>query len=244
MLWLSLYYIRKRSRPNPHWSLKTATIVALSKSFLQYAAAVEFQEDISLKSGKEGDRFTAMPALDLENYKELAKGLEVQPGVVGSTCYPSPYDARESGRKVVLHFHGGAYVLFSGREMSEARAMSKHFDDAWVFCPDYRLSNVPNACFPAALQDAIASYRYLISTFEIPRSLIIISGDSAGGHLALNLLRYLEYDAQNLPLAAMLWSTWTDINEVSRNANVDFLDPSILLWGSRAFTGERRRNFS
>ncbi|KAF4636593.1 hypothetical protein G7Y89_g1487 [Cudoniella acicularis] len=214
-----------------------------------YATAVEFREGISLKPGKEKDRFTILPPSDSENYKGPASDSEVRPGVVGSTWYPAPYDASDKGKKVVLHLHGGAYVMFSGREVFsgiEARAMSKHFDDAWVFCPDYRLANVPNGRFPAALQDAITSYRYLTDALKIPRSSIIVSGDSAGGHLVLNLLRYLvEYDVQNLPLAAALWSPWTNlrdpaINKRSRNANVDFLDHTILLWGSRAFTCGRR----
>jgi acetyl esterase/lipase len=246
--WVLLYYIPKALRQNPRWSWKSAVVVALTKKYLQFTSHVEYREAISLESGKEGNRFTIMQPSDSGNYKGPAIDSEIQPGIVGGTWYPEPYNASDKGKKVVLHLHGGAYVIFSGREIfsgPEARAMSKHFDGAWVFCPDYRLANVPSGRFPAALQDAVTSYRYLTDTLEIPPSSIIISGDSAGGHLALNLLRYLaEYDVQNLPLAALLWSPWTNLRDpavtkLSRNVNVDLLDHTILEWGSRVFNGER-----
>ena len=56
--------------------------------------------------------------------------------------------------------------------------------------PQYRLSSNSHGEFPAALQDAITSYSSLLNMGISPQR-IIVSGDSAGGHLAISLLRYL-----------------------------------------------------
>lgn len=60
---------------------------------------------------------------------------------------------------------------------------------------DYRLSSAhplePKNPFPAALLDAVAGYRYLIEDLEFEPKNVILCGDSAGGHLAIALTRYL-----------------------------------------------------
>ena len=68
-----------------------------------------------------------------------------------------------------------------------------------AFCLNYRLSlaapfNAEKA-FPAALIDALAGYRYLVETLGFKATNVIVSGDSAGGHLAFVLVRYLTQEA-------------------------------------------------
>jgi alpha/beta hydrolase fold len=58
-----------------------------------------------------------------------------------------------------------------------------------VRCAQYRLSSHPGGRFPAALQDAVTSFQHLLD-LGVPALQIILSDDSAGGHLALSLLRY------------------------------------------------------
>lgn len=64
-----------------------------------------------------------------------------------------------------------------------------------VFAIEYRISSArpftPSNAFPAALLDALAGYSYLISTIGFRPDNIIVSGDSAGGNLALALARHL-----------------------------------------------------
>lgn len=64
-----------------------------------------------------------------------------------------------------------------------------------VFSAAYRLvSSDPfprKNAFPAALLDALAAYRYLVHTLGVPPQNVVVAGDSAGGHLALTLARYL-----------------------------------------------------
>src|SRR6516165_8008238 len=87
--------------------------------------------------------------------------------------------------RCVLYFHGGAYALgtaklvrdFTWRIGAAARAHVLYFD--------YRLA--PEHPFPAALEDAVAAYRWLASRFD-PRR-IAFMGDSARGGFALDRSR-------------------------------------------------------
>ncbi len=69
--------------------------------------------------------------------------------------------------------------------------------------------------FPAQLMDALAGYTYLVHTVGFPPSSIILTGDSAGGHLALALTRYLSQHAPGsltIPGALLLLSPWADMS--------------------------------
>lgn len=86
-----------------------------------------------------------------------------------------------------------------------------------AFCLNYRLSSAApfktENPFPAALVDALAGYRYLVETLGFKATNIVVSGDSAGGHLAFALVRYLTQEAiPSLPPsgAAVLLSPTTD----------------------------------
>jgi len=100
-------------------------------------------------------------------------------GIAGWWCRP---EGAAAGR-VVMHLHGGwfnwgsakAYRNFAGQIAARAGAA--------VFVPDYRLA--PEHPFPAAADDALAAYRALV---ERGFAKIAITGDSAGGNLALGLL--------------------------------------------------------
>jgi len=64
-----------------------------------------------------------------------------------------------------------------------------------TFALDYRLSattpHTPANPYPAALIDAVSGYRYLVETLGFQPENVVVEGDSSGGHLALNLVRYL-----------------------------------------------------
>jgi acetyl esterase/lipase len=116
-----------------------------------------------------------------------------------------------------------------------------------VFTPQYRLSSNPGGRFPAALQDAITSYYYLIHTLNIPASRITLSGDSAGGNLAFTLLRYIAVHGQESSLpwpgCIWLWSPWVDVEAARNTKNIaqspqfgtDYLGPGFGYWGVSTF---------
>lgn len=114
---------------------------------------------------------------------------------------------------VVLHLHGGAYTLGSptthrGMTRNLARAAR---GVAWV--PDYRLA--PENPFPAALDDAVRSYRWLLDDRKIDPRRIAVTGDSAGGGLGLGLLLRARDEGLPLPACYVGLSPWTDLTGAS-----------------------------
>jgi epsilon-lactone hydrolase len=108
----------------------------------------------------------------------------------------------------ILYLHGGGYYFCSPRSHRSLVFGLAMRSRAPVFSLDYRLA--PEARFPAALDDALAAYRHLLAS-GIPAESIVISGDSAGGGLALATLVALRDAGGALPAGAVLFSPWTDL---------------------------------
>ncbi len=99
---------------------------------------------------------------------------------------------------VVLHLHGGAYTLCSpATHRGMARALARGSRGV-AFLPDYRLA--PEHPFPAAVDDAVATYRWLLDEVGVDPARIAVTGDSAGGGLALALL--VRARDEGLPMPA------------------------------------------
>jgi monoterpene epsilon-lactone hydrolase len=112
-------------------------------------------------------------------------------------------------KNIILQLHGGAYVF--GYNDMYRRSAIKYFDISCktdVISLDYRIA--PSHPFPAALEDAVAAYEYLITSGYTPQNIIIV-GDSAGGGLALSLGLYLRDHHIELPKAIITMSAWTDL---------------------------------
>jgi monoterpene epsilon-lactone hydrolase len=149
---------------------------------------------------------------------KVAPTVVAEPACVGGV--PGEWSRPRNGKSAatMLYLHGGGYVGCSPqthRQVTGAFA-SSGFD---VFAPAYRLA--PEHPFPAALDDAFATYRALLA-YGVAPDHIVIAGDSAGGGLALALmLRCRERDVPR-PVAAALFSPWTDLactgTSIDRNA--------------------------
>lgn len=113
--------------------------------------------------------------------------------------------------RVVLHFHGGAYVGGSPRSHRRFAAHLSLATGAAVALVDYRLA--PEHPFPAAFEDALKAYRWLAGSAdrEFTPTSLIVCGDSAGGGLAAALLLALRELGEPLPVGAVLLSAWTDL---------------------------------
>jgi monoterpene epsilon-lactone hydrolase len=153
-------------------------------------------------------------------------------GVQGEWFHPALCD--ES--RVLMYLHGGGYCLGSidthrdpvGRLCAAAQVRG--------FVPEYRLA--PEHPFPAQLDDAIASYRWLLDR-GIPASHIVVAGESAGGGLVLSLLVALRDRGSPLPAAAVCVSPWVDLEMTGQsmrdNARFDYVARHVLQQNVRYF---------
>lgn len=122
----------------------------------------------------------------------------------------------------VLYLHGGGYVM-GGPDTHRTLAYNIAVAaDARCLVADYRLA--PEHPFPAALDDAVAAYRWLLDNGARPET-TVIAGDSAGGGLTVATLLRLRRDAIALPAAAVCLSPWTDLEgtgaSIAANADKD-----------------------
>ena len=108
----------------------------------------------------------------------------------------------------VLYLHGGGYRLGSPATYRHFTWRIAAATRARLLAIDYRLA--PEHPFPAALDDAVAAYRWLLAERGDPRRMAVV-GNSAGGGLALALLLKARNDGLPLPAAAVALSPWTDL---------------------------------
>lgn len=135
-----------------------------------------------------------------------------------------------AGSGALLYLHGGGYVLGSIQSHRELVGRLARASGTRVLAIDYRLA--PEHPFPAALEDAAAAYRWLLSRGYGPWQ-ILIAGDSAGGGLALAALLALREAGEALPAGAVCISPWTDLaltgRSVREKAEADIiLSPAAL----------------
>jgi acetyl esterase/lipase len=116
--------------------------------------------------------------------------------------------------RTVLHLHGGGYCIGSPRMMRTWAAHLSAQAACRVVVPDYRLA--PAHPHPAGLDDARAVMDALLGGCA-PAS-IVVSGDSAGGGLALSLVLALRDAGESLPAGCMLASAWLDLSRDRRAA--------------------------
>ena len=109
---------------------------------------------------------------------------------------------------VVLYLHGGAYNYGAPSHYRDFIWRIAAAGGARVLCIDYRLA--PEHPFPAAVDDAVAAYRWLLGTGAAPARSAVM-GDSAGGGLVFGTLLRLRDEGIALPAAAVALSPWTDL---------------------------------
>ena len=126
--------------------------------------------------------------------------------------------------KVILQLHGGGYVA---KIKNSYYTMATYYCDAGdgisVLSPDYRVA--PEDPYPAALEDALASYQWLLNRGWKGEQIIVV-GDSAGGGLAMALTMYLRDHDMPLPCGLVAMSPWTDVTASGESYTLNYeLDP-------------------
>ena len=117
-----------------------------------------------------------------------------------------PKDERRSG--VILYLHGGGYTCGSLEYAKGFAATLASQCGVRVFCAAFRLA--PENPYPAAVDDALEAYRYLLKKGYAPRQ-ILLCGESAGGGLIYALCLRLRQEGLELPCGLIGISPWVDL---------------------------------
>jgi len=125
---------------------------------------------------------------------------------------------------IVLQLHGGGYVA---KVKNSYYTMATYYSDAGkgipVLTPDYRVA--PEDPYPAALEDAVASYQWILDHGYRGEQIIVV-GDSAGGGLAMALTMYIRDHDMPLPRGIVAMSPWTDVTASGESYTLNYeLDP-------------------
>ena len=120
----------------------------------------------------------------------------------GSSNLPGKSD------KAIFYTHGGGYVTGNcvDHRMHVAKFVQATGIGALLY--DYRLA--PEHPFPAAMEDTLTSYRWLLDMGVAPNNIVIV-GESAGGGLCLASLLAIRDSKLPLPAAGIAFSPWTDL---------------------------------
>ncbi|MGE5403962.1 MAG: alpha/beta hydrolase [Candidatus Saccharibacteria bacterium] len=140
-------------------------------------------------------------------FGKLPNGIEAQAVKIGDMYaeWITPVNAPKD--KVMLYFHGGGYI--SGTCAAHRAIVAKFVknSDVPALLFEYRLA--PEHRYPAAVEDAVSAYRWLLGEGVLPENIVFI-GDSAGGGLALATLLVARDQEMPLPSAVVAYSPVTD----------------------------------
>ena len=127
--------------------------------------------------------------------------------------------------RVILYVHGGGYVIGSLATHRELVSRLARSSAARSLNVDYRLA--PEHPFPAAVEDAMTAYRWLLAGGVSPAN-VVIAGDSAGGGLTLATLLALRDAGDPLPSGGVCLSPWTDLEGTGASAQPGGADDPLL----------------
>lgn len=141
-------------------------------------------------------------------YSKLPAGVEIKPDVIDGIKAEWLIPSGSNPEKVIMYVHGGGYV--SGSCSDHRGFVSKFAASTSVSNLVYEYGLAPENPYPAAVDDSVKVYRWLLASEFKPEN-IIIAGESAGGGLTLAILLYLKDHNIPLPKAGVAISPWTDL---------------------------------
>jgi acetyl esterase/lipase len=138
---------------------------------------------------------------------------------------------KAESQRVILYFHGGGYCLGSRETYRPMVAQLCTGAEARGLLIDYRLA--PEHPFPAALDDAVSAYRWLLGQGISPGG-IVLAGDAAGGGLAIATAMALRDGGAPLPRAIVAMSPWADLAFTGLSVLTNAKRDSVLNWETLA----------
>ncbi len=142
------------------------------------------------------------------HYARIPSGITLKPLVIEGIQAEWIIPAGADQSKLILYVHGGGYV--SGSCNDHRGFISKFARNCGYANLVYEYRLAPEHPFPAALEDSVTVYEWLLSSCFSPTN-ILVAGESAGGGLCLALLLALRDRDIPLPAAAVAISPWTDL---------------------------------
>ncbi len=203
------------------------------RSFVAMARAKPLNSDVSLEQHREGLELV----VDL---LPLPPDVTIEP--VDADGVPAEWinTPGMNANKVLLFLHGGGYSIGSLRTHRRLASDLARAGGLRGFSVSYRLA--PEHVFPAAVEDAVTAYRWLIRSGTAPGN-VVLGGDSAGGGLCLALMLRLRDEGDPLPAAAVCLSPWTDLaatgaSVMTKAASDPILRPRDLHAFAQRYLGE------
>ncbi len=143
-------------------------------------------------------------------------------------------------RRILFYVHGGAFIAGSCLSSRSVAARLAETSELPVLSLNYRLA--PEYPFPAALEDVIAAYRWLLASGVQPHEIAMV-GDSSGGNLLMATLLSLRDVGDPLPATAVLLSPWVDLTESSASRSMlaeadPYLTPQFMQVAARHYLGQ------
>ena len=169
----------------------------------------------------------------------LPRGVTSQPAQADGVAVEWITPPKVGSPSVMLYLHGGGWVL---GWYNSHRWLVAHLCQAAAcraLAVDYRLA--PEAPFPAALEDCLMAYRWLLKN-GTPANQIVIAGDSAGGNLTLTTMMALRDAGEPLPAGAVCISPMIDLACTGESFNTRrdaLLTPEQATTWARLYFGEQ-----
>jgi len=147
--------------------------------------------------------------------------------------------------RLIIYYHGGGFFFFSSHTYRVTTTNLARASGSAVFAPDYRLA--PENPAPAAHDDAFGVYHWALRQGYVADK-IALSGDSAGGNLALATVVRARDAGLPLPKAVTLFSPWLDFAEDGASYRTTADDPilpqPVLDGFKQAYLGDGDRKSS
>lgn len=142
--------------------------------------------------------------------------------------------------RVFLYLHGGGFIMPMSNFHRDFAAELSRQTGSCLLMPHYRLA--PKHPFPAAIEDSVAAYRWLLET-GVPAAAVTIIGDSCGGTFTLSTALSLQDSGDEMPGALVGLSPATDLTFTGETHRSNaWTDPLIAAehkkFVQRSYTGD------
>lgn len=186
-----------------------ATVSEQARAFLEIAVPVDMSQPETVED------WQIIRAEIVRMFDSSSKVMQRYPfkttvrkiGGVETLVFEAINAAKPVTDRVVMHLHGGAYVVGASQVDSVLIAPVAHLTGLKVIAVNYRLA--PEHPFPAALEDVVSVYRALLNEYEAAD--IVFTGNSAGASLALALVLQARAEGLPLPAGLGLLSPWSEL---------------------------------